>query len=263
MGDDGIVFPTVHFDCIFRTWIRSQHFVTDLCRIGPFGVGILRGKILRYLDSIQRISIMILLRRLPGIMRRIEGEIHEEGFIGLARDTHEVLCVIRHDFAPVLAARPESLELWIRRRPWVRLSFNRPIISLWIENRPRHSGTYMRNMVKNGSGVGFHMPLARKKRFVAGIAHQLRPHPIVAYLLGQIRLQIPSSPKEAARIDHRSAGDANRPMPPSHIVGMGKRGSLIGQSVEVGSINVSMPESPYRLVALIICENEKYIRFFG
>ena len=69
------------------------------------------------------------------------------------------------------------------------------------------------------------------------------------------------SPDESSRVEHIAGYHANSAIPCPHIVGICESRTHIYKTVEIGSPYLIVFQSPDRLVALVIRENEEYIRF--
>lgn len=112
MGDEGVVLATVNFHGVFCSGKGSEFFVSQtgptsyvfLVRIiGLVGPG--KG------NSLEGIAIEKLARGLSGIVRSVEGDVHEEGFSGAVILFDESHRLLRSDFAPVFTARPVPAEV--------------------------------------------------------------------------------------------------------------------------------------------------------
>lgn len=112
MGDESVVLASVNFHGVFRSGKGSEFFVSQtgpasdvvfvriICLIGS-GKG----------DSFEGIAIEKLARGLSGIVRSVEGDVHEEGFSGSFILFDESDGFFSSDFAPVFAACPVSAEV--------------------------------------------------------------------------------------------------------------------------------------------------------
>ena len=69
------------------------------------------------------------------------------------------------------------------------------------------------------------------------------------------------SPYESSRVEHIAGCNANSSTPCPHIVGICESRSHIYKAVKIGSHYLLVSQSRDRLVALVIRENEEYIRF--
>ena len=69
------------------------------------------------------------------------------------------------------------------------------------------------------------------------------------------------SPYESSRVEHIAGCHANSSIPCPHIVGICESRSHIYKAVEIGSHYLLVSQSRDRLVALVIREDEEYIRF--
>ena len=69
------------------------------------------------------------------------------------------------------------------------------------------------------------------------------------------------SPGESFRVEHIAGCPANSAIPCPHIVGICESRFHINKAVEIGSPYLLVSQSHDRLVALVIRENEEYIRF--
>ncbi len=69
------------------------------------------------------------------------------------------------------------------------------------------------------------------------------------------------SPDETSRVEHITGSHADSAIPCPHIVGIGESCTHIYETVEIGSAYLLVSQSRDRLVALVIRENEEYIRF--
>jgi len=116
MGNDRVVLLAVHPDRMFGARVGAEGSVAlfDIHsdRILPRVLG---KKALRDCDVVQRVTIDEGLRRLPRIVRRVEGDIQEERLLAGFCIVHEANRVIGDNFAPVLAALPEAAELRVGR----------------------------------------------------------------------------------------------------------------------------------------------------
>ena len=78
VGDDGVVFLAVFPERVWRPGEWGEALVTQVfARAHGFGVRVFRQEIFRHRDVVERIEIDKLLGRLPGIVRRVEGDVHE------------------------------------------------------------------------------------------------------------------------------------------------------------------------------------------
>ena len=66
---------------------------------------------------------------------------------------------------------------------------------------------------------------------------------------------------ESSRVEHIAGCHANSSIPCPHIVGICESRSHIYKAVEIGSHYLLVSQSRDRLVALVIREDEEYIRF--
>ena len=68
------------------------------------------------------------------------------------------------------------------------------------------------------------------------------------------------SPYESSRVEHIAGCQANSSIPCPHIVGVCESRFHIYKAVEIGSPYLLVSQSRDRLVALVIREDEEYIR---
>ncbi len=116
--DDGVVFLQVRFDGQLSAGEGRQCFVAQLGADADFVVPRVVGlETRRNLDAIQRVHINILLRRLPGVVGGVEGQVHEEWMVTLAGLPGEIRRVVGDYLSPMLAALPEAAFATVGRRP--------------------------------------------------------------------------------------------------------------------------------------------------
>ena len=184
----------------------------------------------------------------------VERQIHEERFVSFFCLAHEVGRMIRHNFAPVCSALPESAKLWIRWRPRILARGDRPVVSL--RSCLRHTGTNVSRDVERFLRGRFAVPLTGHVSSIAGGLHVLAPPAaLLAFLLGLIP-DFVRVPNRAAAIEHRAAGHANRTAPRSHVVGVRERCAPPCNSIKVGRLNFVISHRIDRLKTLIVSKDK-------
>ncbi len=261
MGNDGVVFLTVHFNGMLGPGHRGEFLVpktvwaTDLVLVWIHGK-----KVGRYLDPAQGILVDEFLGCLAGIMRSIERDVGEERILVgmLLRFVQKIDGIFGHDFTPVFPAFPKALELRIVRTPRVGFSRKGSVVS--CRRLVGHTSTHVTGNVKAFLGTCPDMPFARHISLVACSLHVFRPEapsgPFVLRFLGCLF----GPPDEASGVEHVSAGHANRTTPGSHVVCPREAGARLHQPVEVGGFDIGYPELPDGLVALVVGKDEENIR---
>src|SRR5262245_60903195 len=111
MSDNRIVFPALRLHRVLGARERRELFIAKI-RAAAYRIfkGILRLKIDRQLNPLQRILVEVFLRRLPRVVRRIESHVHEERVFALLSLLEVIDGVVGRDLAPVLPAVPKTAQ---------------------------------------------------------------------------------------------------------------------------------------------------------
>jgi hypothetical protein len=188
-------------------------------------------------------------------VRSVERDVHEERPVAFRRIVEETDCVIGHNLAPVLASLPESLVLRIRGRPRVGLSFERAVVRLGDSGR--HAAAHVRDVIKSRGGIRRDVPLSRQVRLVSRRLHPLGPEQAdVLFLLHPV-IKRSGSPHGLTGDEHRPAGDADGAVVSAHVVSVGEHGSLPREPVEMGRLNLAVPEFPNRGMCHVVRKEEE------
>lgn len=244
MGDDGVVFSTVNFDCVFCARVDGKGFVAKIgmesgCNVRVLGLeGGGNG------DVLQGVAVEKFLRALPRVVRGVEGEVHEEGFCVVLSGffggvAEEVYGVVGENFRPVFASLPEAAEFGVGGVPQGWLAFNGAVIAegafvFW------HSGANAGDVVEEVFGGDADVPFPGEVGFVSERLHSVGPEGGVELVLlgGGLFFEIShslaggvGSPKCFAGDEHGSGGDADGARPGSHVEAMGELDALAGKLV--------------------------------
>ena len=270
--DDRVIFLPVHLHCVVRARERPEFLVAQ---IGTAADGVLVRVlveiIFRHLDAAQRVAVDVLLRRLPGVVRRVERDVHEERPLVPLGFADVIDRVVRDHLAPMLAALPESVELHVVRAPRVGLAGQRPVVALRC--LVRHAAANVTGDLKRLVGGSLDMPFAGEKRLVTGASHDLRPEvgvlrlacgllcgrEVFAFAAQHLR-RLLRPPDVPAGDEHVATGHADRATPRAHVVRAGELRAAVHQAVEVWRVDVGQAKRADCLEALVVGEEEQHIR---
>ena len=104
------------------------------------------------------------------------------------------------------------------------------------------------------------MPLASHVGTVTGSAEKLRPGSSCIDLICEGTPIARGTPDGGPGIKHGTASNTNSARPGTHIIGVGEGRSHVHESVDMGGVNIEHIHCADRLVAVVVCKNEKDIR---
>ena len=177
VGDYGVILLAVDFHRVGRAGKGRQIFITES---GTTAHGLVMGmsadEVFGHANRFERVLVYKFLGRLTGIVGRVEGEVHEEGPVGLGGLAEEIHAVVTEYFAPVLAPGPEAPLRCVPRLPIVGLPFQRSVVAQLGRAIvvPGHPAAHMTDVVEDIDGVdALHMPLARHVGVITAIVEKL------------------------------------------------------------------------------------------
>lgn len=256
VGDEGVVFAAVQLDRLRCAGPGRQLFVAQVLAASDIlheRIG--RLVVLRDRDRVGRVKVDKLLWGLSGVVRGIKCEVEEEGFGVAGGMAEEVGGISGEDFAPVLAAFPETAVGGIPREPGIRLSGRGALVG-GIDGAG-HPWSDVHRMLEDLVGVGLHMPFARHVGFVACPGEELAPEAVLLEFLVELFFGGVSAPERASGVERGAAGDADRAVPCAHVVGTGEGGAGFDESIEVGGLDALVAEGMNRFIGLVVGEDEE------
>ena len=224
-------------------------------------MGILGQVVLRHLHLVERIAVDVFLRRLARVVRRVEGDVHEERIVAFFGILEKTKRIVGDHLAPVLATLPEPFEALVPGLPRIGLALVRAVVAL--AGLVRHSAAYVTGDVEGLLGLRPNVPLPGHVGAIARLLEMLGPEtPGLALLLAG-PVDLVGLPDETPGVDHRPAGDADRAAPGAHIVGVGEARPRADDAVEVRRLDLIIAEGVDGVVALVVGEDEEKIGFRG